>query len=295
MTDDSTPTTAASGHRADAGSIAPVARQSVVDAVSGPASRRDPLRAAAPRDTLALGARALAGARREPPDAPRVARPPRGAGPHHDAARRGTSGRIVARARGPGDARDAGAGLKLADPAWHELVRQRPRNAAHPRRLRRSRSRPSATRTRTCDAIAAGPGPPRARRRSRSPSRARTSRSCARSARRRATWARAPSQHVRALARRAPAPRRDALRRLRRRGAALSLGDSPDRVPRRRGRAHAGAADAGAPRRRVVATPAAAGAHRGAGPVAAEGGEARQAAQGEPPRLTQSAASRPSR
>ena len=192
-------------------------------------SRGDPLRPPAAGYATALGARAVAGPRREPADAARVARAARGARP---ASRRAT-------ARGPSWPRGASAaglemlgtlvrGLKLADPAWHDLVR----SALEVRRILAAEAVALAAERHTEEDLARSPP---ARRCCASTSttrvrvRARRPRVHACGVQGRAQRrARALSQHVCAMARRPPAARDDALRRLRVRGRALSGGHRPD-------------------------------------------------------------------
>ena len=104
--------------------LAPVARQSVVDAVADRLRGEILSGRLRPGTRLPSRARAVAGPRGEPPDPARVARAARGAGAHHDPPRRGHGRRLLARARRARDARDAGHGASSSPiPPWHELVR----------------------------------------------------------------------------------------------------------------------------------------------------------------------------
>ena len=242
MSDDSLPPfpTASAPDVQTLAAIAPVARQSVVDAVAD-RLRGDILAGStAPGHAAAFRAGALAGPGGQPADPARVAGAPRGARPHRHAPRRRNGRGVLARARGPRDARDAGQGLKLADPAWHELVR----SALEIRRILAAEAVALAAERHTdedIDAIAAcaqvvlehADDPVafsradlalHARRLQGGPQRR----------------ARAVPQHLRALARRSPAARGAALRRLRAGGAALSDDRRSHPVARRRARAQLG-------------------------------------------------------
>ena len=107
--------------------LAPVARQSVVDAVAQriACAGRNPHRSLATWDASSIGTRAFIGARGQPSLLARVLGEARSVGPHHYAAWRGHDRRLMARTSRPRDAPGTRwlKGLKLTDPAWRELVR----------------------------------------------------------------------------------------------------------------------------------------------------------------------------